>query len=87
VVEDVGTSGAPEDAVWTIGSAGDYTVRVFQREDGAAIDKLVFQQTNLSAPSGMGPPESQIVPEPSTLALFVLGITTVGLMTWRRKRS
>ncbi|MCP3904596.1 MAG: VCBS repeat-containing protein [Planctomycetes bacterium] len=43
---------------WTIPAAGVYTLRVFPREDGVAIDAFVFQRTTLPAPTGNGPPAS-----------------------------
>ena len=59
--------------VWTIPEPGDYTLRFDMREDGLAIDAFVFQLSNLSAPTGDGPPVSEIVlnksaiPEPLTI--------------------
>ncbi|MHC4573182.1 MAG: protein kinase domain-containing protein [Planctomycetota bacterium] len=50
-------------AVWSISSAGDYTIRFAVREDGAAIDAFIFQLASLPAPTGYGPEESQIAEE------------------------
>jgi hypothetical protein len=50
--------GNDTDAVWNIGTPGDYTVRISQREDGAAVDALVLQRTSLSDPTNDGPAES-----------------------------
>lgn len=46
--------------VWNITTPGDYTIRFDMREDGAAIDAFVFQLSSLSAPTGDGPPPSDI---------------------------
>ncbi len=40
-----------------VNSAGYHTLRVYMREDGVAIDKIVVTQ-DLAAPTGTGPPES-----------------------------
>src|SRR5262249_16826040 len=39
-------------------TAGVYTIRLSQREDGNAIDALILQRSNLAAPKSPGPPES-----------------------------
>jgi len=54
-------AGGDVDAVWNIDTPGVYTIRLDLREDGAAVDALVFQLSSLSAPVGDGPPESQQV--------------------------
>jgi hypothetical protein len=46
-------------AVWTFPTAGVYTVRVSQREDGANVDALVLQLSTLTAPTGTGPAVSE----------------------------
>ncbi|PYI86696.1 MAG: hypothetical protein DME26_08560 [Verrucomicrobia bacterium] len=56
---DAGGGDVP--AVWYISAAGDYTIQLSQREDGAAVDALIFQLSNFSAPGDPGPPESDIV--------------------------
>ena len=56
---DAGGGDVP--AVWYLAAAGDYTIQLSQREDGAAIDALIFQFSNLAAPDDPGPPESDIV--------------------------
>jgi len=74
--------GYPDNAVWTISETGDYTIRVAQRENTTAFDVLVFQMTNLSAPMGLGPAQSQFIPEPTTLLLLGFG----GLALLRKRR-
>ena len=56
--EGSSAGGNDTDAVWNISTPGDYTVRISQREDGAAVDALVLQRTTLSDPTGNGPAES-----------------------------
>ncbi|MCZ6915484.1 MAG: PKD domain-containing protein [Gemmatimonadetes bacterium] len=46
-------------AVWIIEEPGDYTIRFFEREDGVAIDAFILQLSDLAAPTGNGPPESE----------------------------
>jgi hypothetical protein len=53
-------AGFPHVAVWTISDPGIYTIRIAQRETESALDALLFQTSNLSAPSGHGPPQSQL---------------------------
>jgi hypothetical protein len=53
-----GAIGGEVPAVWTITTPGIYTIRVFQREDGATLDALILQRSNLGYPSNPGPPES-----------------------------
>ena len=53
-------AGFPHDAVWTIAEPGVYTIRIAQRETESALDALLFQTSNLSAPSGQGPAQSQL---------------------------
>src|SRR5204863_9433059 len=45
-------------ATYDIPSAGTYTFRVSMREDGSAIDAIIFQLDSLPAPTGIGPAES-----------------------------
>jgi hypothetical protein len=73
---------------WNINTAGDYTLRFSQREDGAAVDAFVFQLSSLSAPTGNGPAISETlngnpVPEPSTMFLLLFGL--IGFEGLRRK--
>ncbi len=75
--------GYPDNAIWTISETGDYTIRVSQRENTTALDTLVFQTINLSAPTGLGPIESQFIPEPATLLLLGLG----GLALLKKRRA
>jgi hypothetical protein len=58
-LESVGSIIQPVAAVWRIQKAGDYTVRLEMREDGAAVDALVFQLASLPPPADDGPPESR----------------------------
>jgi PEP-CTERM motif len=44
------------------------------REDGVAIDTLVFQETSLAAPTGTGPAATSPIPEPHTGLLLALGL-------------
>lgn len=53
-------AGFPHSAVWTIAEPGVYTIRIAQRETETALDALLFQTSNLSAPGGQGPPQSQL---------------------------
>ena len=69
---------------WTIATAGDYTIRLAPREDGVAIDTLVFQLDSLSNPTGIGPAASIPVPEPSTLLLVSLGLFGLAVLGRRR---
>jgi hypothetical protein len=57
---DCAGAGFPHDAVWTIAEPGVYTIRIAQRETESALDALLFQTSNLSDPSGQGPPQSQL---------------------------
>lgn len=68
-------AGFPHSAVWTISEPGDYTIRIAHRESGTAVDAIVFQTANLSAPSGTGPLQSLFVPE--TAKLSTLEIITI----------
>ncbi len=36
--------------LWTVTDPGTYTLRISQREDGAAVDSFIFQRSNLDAP-------------------------------------
>lgn len=47
-----------EPVLWTISKPGTYTLRITQREDGAAVDSFVFQLATLPPPTGSGPPVS-----------------------------
>jgi len=81
--ENVATA-ANNPAVWTIATPGIYTVRLSVREDGAAVDAWALQLQSLVAPTGTGPAESAIVPEPGTLGL--LGLGALGMLARRRGR-
>jgi len=88
----IGGNGVWETGTWTDGlgptpflTTGNYSVRIAPREDGSAVDKVVFQLDSLPAPSGFGPAVSSIVPEPATGAVLFLGATVV-LGTSRRRR-
>jgi hypothetical protein len=77
--------------LWTL-AAGDYTVRLAPREEGAAIDALIVQLDSLAAPTGDGPPESptdtntgtpDIAVSPSNLSFGAVppgGSATLGVM-------
>ncbi|MCI0537061.1 MAG: hypothetical protein L0Z50_17740 [Verrucomicrobiales bacterium] len=45
-------------AVWDISAAGVYTIRLTMREDGSAVDALIFQLASLPDPTDPGPAES-----------------------------
>ena len=62
--------GDNEPAVWTISQAGTYTIRFSPREDGCALDALVFQLSSMDPVEGEGPGESPLAnvdPEPLKL--------------------
>ena len=59
-------------ASYSVPVAGEYTVRIAPREDGVAVDALVFQLASLTDPTGVGPAMSIFVPEPGS-AMLVLG--------------
>lgn len=66
-VNIAGVSGSNSD--WLIPHVGVYSLRISQREDGAAIDSWVFQLKTLPAPTGDGPAisaleQSRIAVEP-----------------------
>lgn len=71
---NISGAGFPHSAVWTISETGTYIIRMSQRESESALDTIVFQTSNISAPSGYGPPESQILTEPLELvSLEIVG--------------
>jgi hypothetical protein len=70
-VNAAGAVGTPP--TWTITTPGTYTLRFTPREDGIAVDAWVLQLSDLTAPTGDGPPVSLIIPEPGTAGLFALG--------------
>lgn len=57
-VTNSGNSGDRVPVLWAIANPGIYTLRLLQREDGNAVDALVFQLENLAPPDGLGPAES-----------------------------
>ncbi|WP_202921738.1 autotransporter-associated beta strand repeat-containing protein [Anatilimnocola aggregata] len=46
---------------WNITTPGIYTLRIVPREDGAAVDKFIFQHTSVALPTGAGTAESMVV--------------------------
>lgn len=54
--ESTASPGTGTAITWDL-TPGLYTIRIAPREDGAAVDKLVFQRTG-SAPTGTGPNET-----------------------------
>lgn len=68
---------------WNIDTPGIYTLQFNEREDGAAIDAWVFQRDNLAAPTGTGPAQSLIVPEPASL----LSLPLLGAAVLLRRRT
>ncbi len=46
-------------AQFTVSGSEHHTINVWMREDGTLVDKLVVQLTDLPAPVGLGPEESQ----------------------------
>ena len=70
-----GTSGGGGEmpAIFAIPAPGTYTIVIGQREDGSALDALIFQLDNLPAPTNPGPPESpraDAAPQPLTVSLL-----------------
>lgn len=65
-------------------TSGTYTLRFEPREDGVAVDSWILQLSTLPAPTGTGPAESAIVPEPASLGLL---LAADGLLVRRRRRS
>jgi hypothetical protein len=62
---------------YSIPMAGDYTIRLAPREDGVAVDALIFQLESLTDPSGLGPPRSAVIPEPGTALLVLTGLAAM----------
>lgn len=58
--ERTDASGNDTAATWQISTPGIYTIVISQREDGAAVDSIVLQLSNLAAPGEPGPAESSI---------------------------
>ena len=58
-------AGFPHSAVWTVTETGTYTIRISMRERESVLDTLVFQTTNVSGPTGSGPPESEYLVGPT----------------------
>lgn len=87
---EVNSAGAANnDITWDILTAGLYTLRITQREDGSAVDAWAFMLDNLPAPTGDGPAMSQLVavPEPTTLTIWsFLACLGVGLI-WRKRTT
>jgi hypothetical protein len=73
-----------ENAIFSITTPGEYTIRLAPREDGVAVDTLVFQLTSLAAPTGIGPAATPPVPEPNTFLLTGLGLIVLGRLGQRR---
>ena len=73
--ERTDASGGDVPAVWYIAAAGDYTIQLSQREDGAAIDTVCFQLSSLAAPGEPGPPESDVVGADTKPPLLVEALT------------
>jgi fibronectin-binding autotransporter adhesin len=59
--ESTGSPSTSNQLTWNITAPGIYTLRIVPREDGAAVDKFVFQRTTATAPTGSGPAESAMV--------------------------
>jgi len=60
----LGGGGGEVLALWTISTAGTYTIRISQREDGSALDALILQLASLPEPDDPGPDESPVVGRP-----------------------
>jgi hypothetical protein len=58
------TAGSPDTAVWRIKEAGEYTIRVAQRENRTALDTLVFQTSDLPSPDDSELAESRTIDKP-----------------------
>ncbi|MHC4617621.1 MAG: protein kinase domain-containing protein [Planctomycetota bacterium] len=61
--ERMDRAGHDAGAVLPIPNPGEYTIRFASREDGAAIDAFVLQLSDLPAPAGYGPEESEMTGE------------------------
>ncbi len=55
-----------------VASPGIYTLNVWMREDGVAVDKLLLTTTSALVPSGVGPPESRFLPAGNRAPLAVI---------------
>ena len=92
-----GTDGGEVPAVYTNLGSGVFTIRISQREDGAAVDALILQLASLAVPSGTamaesGPPSSYVVilqqPQdttatPGTTASFSVQAEGTGALTYQ----
>jgi hypothetical protein len=57
--EQTGAGVSPGSApAFNITAPGVYTVRIWQREDGAAVDSFILQKNTLAAPTGFGPQDT-----------------------------
>jgi hypothetical protein len=59
-IVDGGDNNSEKPAIYNITKPGLYTVRLSQREDGAAVDAFILQLATLPVPTNPGPNESAI---------------------------
>ena len=98
----IGGGGGEIPAYWTIATAGTYTIRISQREDGSAVDALILQLATLPEPTDPGPDESPIVgaqfvriaqqpvdvgAAPGQTATFTAGVSSSGSPTFQWQKA
>lgn len=72
--EKTDAGGGDVATTWEIKDPGIYIIRLTQREDGAAVDTILFQLASLPAPTEPGPDESRISTAfPPSVASFTPG--------------
>jgi hypothetical protein len=77
-VNNNSAGGGEVPAVWDITTAGTYTIRLGMREDGSAVDAIIFQLESLPAPSGRGPAESATTAAADSIPPTIVEAKTAG---------